>query len=84
MIQPTAGHLPRRRPRHHCRRLVGQVEDSGHGMGHAARGPNSVESRAVEVIEALGPKVQALVEEEEFESLRKTPLVVDLAMLKQS
>ena len=59
------------------------MEYSGHVMGHAARGPNSVESRAVEVMEILDQKVQALVEEEELESLRKTLLVADLAMLKQ-
>ena len=52
-------------------------------MGHAARGPNSVESRAIEVMEILDQKVQALVEEEDLESLRKTLLVVELAMLKQ-
>ena len=60
MIQPTAGPLPRRRPRHHCRRLVGQVEDSGHGMGHAVRGPNIAEFRVVEVREPLNQTVQAL------------------------
>ena len=59
------------------------MEDSGHGMGHAARGPNSVEFRAVEAIEILDQKVQALVGGEELESLRKTLLVVGLAMLKQ-
>ena len=92
MIQPTAGPLPRRRPRHHCRRLVGQVEDSGHGMGHAARGPNIAEFRAAEVREPLIQTGQALVEFEgrretllvvELGSLQKSLLVVELAMLKQ-
>ena len=129
MIQPTAGHLPRRRQLHHCRRFVGQVEesckrrlgwqchivivyipfiiagviythlrsnltsllcnttltnthctvrkwcggvgagrrgsrlfqDSAHGVGHAARGPNIAEFRAVEVREPLNQTAQALV-----------------------
>ena len=91
MIRPMAGRLPRRRQRQHCRRLVGQVEDSGHVMGHAARDPNSVEFQAVEVREILDRNVQALVKVEvrrkillvvEMESLRKTLLVVELAMLK--
>jgi hypothetical protein len=36
-------------------------QDSAHGMGHAARGPNIAEFRAVEVREPLNQKVQALV-----------------------
>ena len=91
-MQPTADRLPRRRPRHHCRRLVGQVEDSGHGMGHAARGPNIAEFRAAEVRGPLIQTGQARVESEgrretllvvALGSLQKTLLVVELAMLKQ-
>ena len=78
MIRPMAGRLPRQRQRRHCHRVVGQVEDSGHVMGHVARDLNSVEFRAVEVREILDRKVQALVE---VEARRKFRLVAGMESL---